>query len=703
MNSNDFLSPFRTLRDKWLPNLGVKLITIGEPKVEKKIYKLSADFKIEVDITSNVMKGKCNNNCSNQNEVNQKIKTISLNGCSGDSKVLNNCLQDRLNKSNLLELNKIKKISLREYNYSCLITCTKCSGSGDVKCGGCGGFGCISETYQERVPDELTLVNGYEYRIPKYETRNRTVSHNSCGGSGRQLCGTCDGDGENTFKKTAAFYSYSENRNIDWFTFSMIPWANTFIKNKNKETLDVNKAVDWSYSEQTVQEKGQSGIYHVCLPGVLTASQCEVEAISQYAEPTRGLCKMLGALPYDTNFVFDSHIRWDAYKDGTIEFNGESLTPILSNPLVEACVRDLNGQGVPSGDLSYLNIIRKETSQSLQWLMRKLYLIHEANREKLSVFKLLLNSIFAGLALFAMITCAKVIDSGFDTNNFGLFPISMNLIEVVQTIIQRSINQVSGYIDVRMLMYLTVAFIPSMLLMKLFSSNKALTVSRMLKWYVFGGLFIVAFFLQFENNYIADGYAKATTPIFDFILLSFLGGVLWSRKGSFDRQKKDAKDYNSPRLMQLLGYEEKIIVDSATSDDITLGQALGGVLFMALLAWGLSEMPTNNLFLQIVAGLIFIFMILLNIGVILGLTSFQHKKTLMFYSFILPIYPLFLIADNFVLHYEWWHYFIIFIVVGVCAGILGAMFENKIFVRAVQSVITIMLTFSSPFLYSAIF
>jgi len=559
MNSDNFLTPFSALRNKWLPNLGVTLKIIGDPRVEKQTYTSSADFQIKVAITHQLLNGNCGDNCSNQNEVNQSINAISNRGCSGESEVLNNCLQDQLNKNSLLELYKIGRFSLKEYSYRCLITCTNCSGRGTVRCGGCGGDGTVQEAYQAHVSDNvITNGRGYEVsRTPVYATRYRTQNCYSCGGNGRQRCGTCGGDGVNTFIKAAEFYSCYENSKIHWYSFTEIPWVEKFIKNRNKEDLDVNKVVDWSNADQTIQEKGRPGIYHVYLPGVLTASQCEVEATSQYAEPTRGLCKILGTLPYDTDFIFDNHISWTESKNATIALTDENLSPILSNPLVDACVRDMECQYVPSGDLSYLNIIKKETSQSLQWLMRKLHVIHKTNRERLSVFKLLLNTVFAGLALYAMIVCAKVIDSGFDVNNFGLFPISVNLIYVVQTIIQRSINQVNGYIDVEMLMYLSVAFIPSMLLMKLFGSNKALTVNRMLKWYVLGSLFIVAFLLQFEDNYTSNGYVKATTPILDFILLSFFGGVLWTRKGSFGRQKKAAKDYNSRRLMQLLGYEEK--------------------------------------------------------------------------------------------------------------------------------------------------
>jgi len=134
--------------------------------------------------------------------------------------------------------------------------------------------------------------------------------------------------------------------------------------------------------------------------------------------------------------------------------------------------------------------------------------------------------------------------------------------------------------------------------------------------------------------------------------------------------------------------------------DQSFEQALGGAFLFALLGWGLSDMPTDNLFLQIAAVLIFVFMILINLMMLMGFTSFQYKNTQLFYSFVLPIYPVILIVDNFVWHYEWWHYLIIIIAVCISCGILGVMFENKIFARSVECIFTTMFLFSSPFLYS---
>ncbi|MEG3768716.1 hypothetical protein, partial [Alteromonas sp. 14N.309.X.WAT.G.H12] len=116
---------------------------------------------------------------------------------------------------------------------------------------------------------------------------------------------------------------------------------------------------------------------------------------------------------------------------------------------------------------------------------------------------------------------------------------------------------VRGYVDLSVWIFLIVAFLPSMALMKVFGSNKVVSIKRMLKWYMLGTLFLCAFFMQFFDIREQHIHATANNTLFDFIALSLLGGILLARKGAFGRQKQRAKEYHSRRLMELLGYEEQ--------------------------------------------------------------------------------------------------------------------------------------------------
>jgi len=395
MDEHTFIQPFNRLRDSWLPSLGLSIEALHPPIVESNSYRSTAEFKIKVNVSSNVLGGNCGYNCSNQPEVNNKVNTLTEIGCSGKSEVLNNELQHMLNNNTLLNLYKTGKFSLKDYSFYCLVTCDNCNGRGTVTCGNCGGSGTQKQAYQAHVRDNITYQNGREVsRTPIYETRYRTVNCYSCGGSGRKTCGTCGGDGVNTYKKTASFYSSYENAMVHWNKFNKLPWVCEFIKNRAEELLDIDEAVDWQYSKQSIQENGAPGFYRVELPGTLTAAQCKVEARSPYLEATDGNCLLLGEIPYDTGFIFDEHVCWTQSKNAKIPLTGEALTPILNNRLVEDCVRDMNNKHVPYGDISYLNMVRAETVQSLQWLMNKLYVINKEQRDSISIWKVLLNTIF---------------------------------------------------------------------------------------------------------------------------------------------------------------------------------------------------------------------------------------------------------------------------------------------------------------------
>lgn len=558
MDKNTFIQPFNRLRDLWLPSLGLSLETVQSPIVESKSYRTSAEFKVKVNVSSTVLNGDCGYDYSSQSEVNNVVDTLAKSGCSGKSEVLNNELQHTLNNNTLLKLYKIGEFLLKDYSFRCLITCNNCNGRGTVACGSCGGSGTQQQAYQAHVRDDITYQNGREIsRYPIYETRYRIVNCDSCGGSGRETCGTCRGDGVNTYEKTASFYSSCENSMIHWTRFEKLPWVCKFIENRAEELLDINEAVDWQYAEQIIQENGAPGFYKVELPGTLTAAQCKVEARSSYSEATDGTCLLLGGIPYDTDFIFDKHVHWSETKDAKIPLTGEALTPILNNKLVEDCVKDMDVNHAPRGPISYLNMVRSETVQSLQRLMNKLYAINKEQRDSISIWKLLLNTLFAG-ALLAAILFGYNSQDFFNKNlNFGLYPMIANAVEIIDIVYHRSISQVYGYLDLQMWLYLITAYIPAMILMKVFGSNKALTIKRMLKWYILGSLCLCAFLMQFIEIERTHLNVTAKNELFDFIALSLLGGVLWTRKGSFGRQKQYAEEFNSRRLMELLGYEEQ--------------------------------------------------------------------------------------------------------------------------------------------------
>ena len=563
MNKNEFLQPFNKLRDLWVPNLGLSLEAHQTPIFESNLYTTSAEFRVKVSISSTILGGNHGYNCSSEDDVNNEVESLTKMSCSGKSEVLNNELQHKLNNTTLLQLYKDEKFSLKDYSYSCLITCNNCNGRGAVNCRGCGGLGTEQQAFQVHVRDHINYQNGSETsKYPIYETRYRNVNCRFCGGSGQNTCGTCKGHGVNTYKKTAHFYSSYEKGKVHWARFRKLPWVCKFIENRAEEMLDINEVVDWKYSEQVIQENGAPGVFRVELSGILCASQCKVEAISPYSETTEGDCRLIGGIPYDTDFIFDKHVYWSDSKNSKIPLTGKALTPILKNQLVEDCVKDMGKRKVPYGEISYLRMVRSETVQSLQGLMKKLYTLNKEQRDSISIWKVLLNTIFTGALLAGILFGYNFLDYPNKNLNFGLYPMVANAIDVSSIVYLRSISQLNGYIDLQMWFYLMVAFIPAMILMKVFGSNKVFTVKRLLKWYFMGTLFLCAFLMQFIDIKFIDMEVvhlnvTANNELFDFIILSLLGGILLARKGAFGRQKIYAKKYNSRRLMELLGYEEQ--------------------------------------------------------------------------------------------------------------------------------------------------
>ena len=186
-------------------------------------------------------------------------------------------------------------------------------------------------------------------------------------------------------------------------------------------------------------------------------------------------------MPYDTDFIFDEHFCWTSSKSDKISLIGKDLTPILNNRLVEECLRDINNKYAPIGDISYLNMIRSETVQSLQKLMVKLCVLHKDQRNSISLIKVALNTIFTAVLLAVILVGYDYLSFSSKSLNFGLYPVIAYGIEVTDIVIERSLLQLNGNIDFEMWLYLSVILIPVMALMKLFGRNKALSSRRMLK------------------------------------------------------------------------------------------------------------------------------------------------------------------------------------------------------------------------------
>ncbi|MCB5162596.1 hypothetical protein [Marinomonas algarum] len=555
MNKELFLKIFNSLRDCWVPSLDLSFEAEKVPVVETKTYITSSKFTVQASSYYQVSYGNCGFNCQSLSEVDREVNSIIDAGCNGRSEVLNNKLQHKISKTKLIDLYNLGRFPLGNYTYKCLIECDDCHGSGTETCSNCNGSGSVQEPYQAHVRDNLSYHNGrVTSRNPVYETRYRRVNCGRCHTTGRVSCSTCGGDGVNTHIETVEFYSSHSTPKIEWQNFDKLTWVEAYIKGKNSEDFNIDEAVDWQFTNQVVQESGGPGSYTVSLPGTLTASECNLKACSLYTGATYGNCKALGIMVCDTDYIFDDHIKWSSDKKSKIALTGKSLTPILKNKIVEDCLEDMSSTKVPKGKIKSLNMVSSETIETLQELMNKVLTLNKEERESVSVPLLMLNTFLSLILLTGLLywlNTTNIIGDGF---NFGIYPILANSIDATK--ILGSII-FSGYYDMIFFRDLFIMFLASMTMMFVFGAKKAFSIIRVLKWYLFGMIFILSFMLQFANLKDPTISSNANNDFMDLFIFSLFAGILFTRKMSYGKQMKYAKEYNSNKLLQLLGYVKK--------------------------------------------------------------------------------------------------------------------------------------------------
>tara|TARA_B100000745_G_scaffold278974_1_gene210268 strand:+ start:2419 stop:2850 length:432 start_codon:yes stop_codon:yes gene_type:complete len=137
--------------------------------------------------------------------------------------------------------------------------------------------------------------------------------------------------------------------------------------------------------------------------------------------------------------------------------------------------------------------------------------------------------------------------------------------------------------------------------------------------------------------------------------------------------------------------------------DQTVGQAISCAIVFALVVAGMTKLPNEGVFWEILNFGLLMFLSLLNLAMIVGFTSLQNEGTKAFYSYVIPIYPLYLISTELVEKWEWWSYILVLIAYGVCFFILASCFVSRTFTRAIETIAIVLSIFSIPYFYSAIF
>lgn len=137
--------------------------------------------------------------------------------------------------------------------------------------------------------------------------------------------------------------------------------------------------------------------------------------------------------------------------------------------------------------------------------------------------------------------------------------------------------------------------------------------------------------------------------------------------------------------------------------DQTLGQAISCTIIFFLTITVMTKLPRGDLIWEILNIGLLILLVLLNIVMLVGFTSFQNEHTKTFYSYITPIYPLYLISEELIRIWEWWHYIVILISYGICFFILIFCFEIRTFARSIESIAIVIFIFSTPYLYSTLY
>lgn len=557
MEVNSFTAPFYSLTKKWFANLNINISHVSAPRYETQNFWLTADFKIHNSSSTKVLGARQGRNSNSKRDIANKCDKLISIADSGDSDVLNSALIASLKNHSLLELRN-KKIPLESYDFSCYITCNSCNGSGDHRCNSCSGSGQVSETYQAHVGSSRTHTgNGGYYDTPMYELRTRYVSCNSCRGSGRVTCQTCSGCGENTFVKTLSFYSKSRNITRGWDSFKALVWVGSGIK-ENK-FFDIDSAVLWDDSKQKIV--GEKGRYEVTLPGTLQAGECKLKAESSKAA-TSGLGKTLGGMVFDTDYLFDSHYRWSEAGKENPSLEVRDVFYLTSSKLASVCVEDKGETADEKDELSSLNIITDRTKLSLKTLLDKLYQKHTKERERLPILQFLVCCAISGLLVFSPVLISKfslgvALFEGFEyTSEFGFLPMIYNAIYCIKYVFSEWIGQAYGEVNHEVFIYLILVFIATTTLRYIVGDNTVATVSKFLKWFVFSGLFLCSYLLQFSDKIETPPLLIAYNPYIDYSIIAVFIGVLWAKKINYRSNKKKAKKYHFNKLLVLLKYKE---------------------------------------------------------------------------------------------------------------------------------------------------
>jgi len=137
--------------------------------------------------------------------------------------------------------------------------------------------------------------------------------------------------------------------------------------------------------------------------------------------------------------------------------------------------------------------------------------------------------------------------------------------------------------------------------------------------------------------------------------------------------------------------------------DQTLKEAISCAVVFVLVVVIMTELPSGGFIWGALKLGLLIFLVLLNGVMLIGFTSLENDNTKAFYAYVIPIYPLYLISEELIWRWEWWHYVVILISYGVCFSILASCFANRTFTRSVESIVIVLSIFSTPYLYSAIF
>lgn len=136
--------------------------------------------------------------------------------------------------------------------------------------------------------------------------------------------------------------------------------------------------------------------------------------------------------------------------------------------------------------------------------------------------------------------------------------------------------------------------------------------------------------------------------------------------------------------------------------NLTLGEALSLAILFALVVAVITNLPYGG-FWVILKIVLLMFLVLLNVFIIVGFTSFQNNSTKNFYTFAIPIYPLYLIGEELIRRWELTHLILMLTSYGVCVFILVYCFKNSKFTRLIESIVIVLFVFSSPYFYNAIF